>query len=45
MSKEISIVIKCKPKDDCEEDFVEGLKRLGQMIDKSKAGEKFEIPL
>ena len=45
MSKEIWTVINYKPKDDCEEKFIEGLKRLGQMIDKSKAGEKFKIPL
>ena len=42
MSKEIWTVIKYKPKDGCEEEFVEGLKRLGQMIEKSKAGEKFQ---
>ena len=40
MSKEICTVIKYEPKDGCEEEFVEGLKRLGQMIEKSKAGEK-----
>ena len=42
MSKEIWTVTKYKPKDGCEEEFVDGLKRLGQMIDKSKAGQKFQ---
>ena len=42
MSKEIWTVIKYKPKDGCEEEFIDGLKRLGQMIEKSKAGEKFQ---
>ena len=42
MSKEIWTVIKYKPKYGCEEEFVDGLKRLGQMIDKSKAGQKFQ---
>ena len=31
MSKEIWTVIKYKPKDGCEEEFVDGLKRLGQI--------------
>ena len=42
MSKEIWTVIKYKPKDGCEEEFVDGLKRLGRIIDKSKAGQKFQ---
>ena len=42
MSKEIWTVIKYKPKEGCEDEFEEGLKRLGQMIDKSKLGQEFQ---
>ncbi len=42
ISKEIWTVIKYKPKEGCEDEFEEGLKRLGQMIDKSKLGQEFQ---
>ncbi len=42
MSEEIWTIIKYKPKVGCEDEFVEGLKRLEQMIEKSKAGQEFQ---
>ncbi len=42
MSEEIWTIIKYKPKEGCEDEFVEGLKRLEQMIEKSKAGQEFQ---
>ena len=42
MSEEIWTIIKYKPKEGCEDKFVEGLKRLEQMIEKSKAGQEFQ---
>ena len=45
MSEEIWTIIKYKPKDGCENKFVEGLKCLEQMIEKSKAGQEFQNKL
>ena len=42
MSEEIWTIIKYKPKEGCEDKFVEGLKRLEQIIEKSKAGQEFQ---
>ena len=42
MSEEIWTIIKYKPKEGCEDECVEGLKRLEQMIEKSKAGQEFQ---
>tara|TARA_A100001011_G_scaffold227881_1_gene236053 strand:- start:35 stop:352 length:318 start_codon:yes stop_codon:yes gene_type:complete len=42
VSEEIWTIIKYKPKVGCEDEFVEGLKRLEQMIEKSKAGQEFQ---
>ena len=42
MSEEIWTIIKYKPKEGCEDKFVEGPKRLEQMIEKSKAGQEFQ---
>ena len=42
MSEEIWTIIKYKPKEGCEDKFIEGLKRLEQMIEKSKAGQEFQ---
>ncbi len=42
MSEQIWTIIKYKPKVGCEDEFVEGLKRLEQMIEKSKAGQEFQ---
>jgi hypothetical protein len=42
VSEEIWTIIKYKPKEGCEDEFVEGLKRLEKMIEKSKAGQEFQ---
>ena len=41
MSQEVWSIIKYNPKDGCEEEFLDGLKRLEKQMEEDKAGQDF----